>query len=490
MSKHHFAGAAALLLATSPAAWAEIDAQTLWADWQEMATRFGGTLSVASEDYAGGTLTLTDVTMATNLGGGEGNASYGTIRLIEQGDGTVRVEIPATMSTTSTTTVDGVTVEQTIDMTNEGLETVVREEGGLRTYDTTMQNLTAIVSTETGEAGGTPAVTISMSGLASVYRSGIDGDADAFDQTLTADSIGFAMSGEGEGEQVDLTYALTGIASDLSGNYGEAPDGPVTSFADMGMTYGGDISHSGGTFTLTGEGPQGPFSANSTSEAGKLTLDLGEDSLGYTIGSTGIDATVQAPGFPVPVKMTMAESIVGFALPFGETGVEKPFAVNLEARDLVLDDALWGLFDPTGQLPRDPATLVVDMDGSAVMNVDLFGDPASISKLQGAPGEVKTLKINEILLTLAGAALRGSGSLDFPKSTKVPEPVGTIELALDGGFALIDKIVALGFIPAEQAAFVKGMAGAVARPVGEDQLESTIEFTPGGGISANGLPLK
>ena len=39
-------------------------------------------------------------------------------------------------------------------------------------------------------------------------------------------------------------------------------------------------------------------------------------------------------------------------------------------------------------------------------------------------------------------------------------------------------------------AAMAGMAGVVARPAGEDALESTIEFTEGGGIVANGLPLR
>ncbi len=490
MPKHHIAGTAALLLLTAPAAWAEIDARTIWIDWQDVASRLGGTLTAASETYADGTLTLTDVSMAAGGDGAEGTGSYGTITMIEQDDGTLRIEVPARVATTGTTIVDGETVEQDIEMTYDGTDIVVREEAGVRTYDMAMDALTAVMTTQNEGPAAPTEVTFTMSDVVSTYRSGIGGDPDAFDQSTTADGLGLSVSSRSEGETVDLTYALTGLRSEVEGSYGDAPTGSVVGLSDLGVTYAGDISHSGGTLAVDGKGSQGPFSIESTSGAGELTFDLGDDSLGYVISSTDIDATVEAPGLPVPVGFSLAESTAGFTLPLGETGVAMPFAVALSARELELGDTLWGLFDPTGQLPRDPATLVVDMDGTAVMNVDLFGDPAAMARLQGPPGDLKTLNLNQLLLTLAGAELRASGTLEFPEVTPVPEPVGIIELALDGGFALADRLVALGLIPQEQAAFVKGMTGAVARTVGEDQLESTIEFTPGGGISANGLPLK
>ncbi|MGB3409461.1 MAG: DUF2125 domain-containing protein, partial [Jannaschia sp.] len=117
------------------------------------------------------------------------------------------------------------------------------------------------------------------------------------------------------------------------------------------------------------------------------------------------------------------------------------------------------------------------------------GDPEARASA-GAPGELKTLDLNPLQVSLAGAELTGEGSVEFPTPGPVPQPVGSVTLSLTGGLALIDKLVALGFLPPEQAAFAKGMAGVVARPVGEDALESLIEFTPGGGITANGMPLQ
>jgi len=492
MLKYTIPGAATLLLATAPQAWA-LDAQTVWSDWQDVYSRFGGTLTAASEEYSGGTLTLTDVTYETVMGEVTNTAGYGTLTLVEQDDGSVVIEIPATVETTNVTETDGVSIEQTMRMIQDGLTVVAREEDGTRTYDMAADSITVEIDTEAQadeESISPGVVTVAMSNVVSVYRSDVDADG-AFSQTLAADTMTVQAAMEDDtGSTVDVSYGMTGITSDLAGNYGDAPTGPIRGLSDMGVTYGGDMTHSGSTLSVAGDGPDGPFRLDGTSEAGTLALDLGADALTYSLTSTGGDMVVQVPGFPVPVNISMAELASGFQIPVGAPGEEQPFGMTVTLRDLMVDDMLWGLFDPTGQLPRDPATLILDLDGTALMSVDLFGDPDAMANLQGPPGELKTLAINQILLTLAGASLRGSGDLDFPTSAPIPEPVGKIDLALDGGFALIDKIVALGFIPVQQAAFVKGMAGAVAKPVGDDQLESTIEFLPGGGISANGLPLK
>jgi hypothetical protein len=48
-----------------------------------------------------------------------------------------------------------------------------------------------------------------------------------------------------------------------------------------------------------------------------------------------------------------------------------------------------------------------------------------------------------------------------------------------------------GLVPIEQLAMARGLMGAFTRPGAEpDTVESTIQFTEGGGISANGVPLQ
>lgn len=487
------AGAASLLLATAPAAWAELAAPSIWADWQDVYTRFGGALTAETEDYTDGTLTLEGVTYTTDFSGVTSTANYGRIVLAEQADGSVNILVPAEVISDSVTESEGVEINQVLSMRHENLSIIAREEDGVRTYDMAADTITLQIETsiEDDSASVPPTdVTLRLAGLESLYRSGLGETGDDFAQTFAVDGMDIGSVFTDGSEGGEFSYALTDITSDFEGSYGPAPTGPVTGLSDMNIVYDGTMNHAGSSVRVVGQTSDGGFTVDSTSQSGTLTLAMGTDALTYGLTSVGGEVAAQVPGFPLPVNLSMAETTTSVTLPIGASEDAKPLGLQVALRDLVVDDTLWSLFDPTEQLPRDPANLVVDMEGAAVMSVDIFGNPEAIGELTGPPGYLRELTITEILLNFAGAELRGDGDLAFPNDTLIPEPVGTINLALDGGFALVDKIVALGFIPQQQAQFLKGMSGAVTRSVGEDQLESTIEFTPGGGITANGLPLR
>ncbi|WGH77336.1 hypothetical protein [Jannaschia ovalis] len=486
MSKHAFAGAAALLLTTAPAAWAELSGPALWADWQDFYGRFGGALVAADERYEDGVLTLDGVRFENDIGGAATRSEgFGPIRMVEQDDGSVAIELPQSFEISTTTTVDGESITQSAQLANEGLEIVAREDGAQRVYDMAADSVSWSMADPAGDESAS--LGMILTGLVSTYISGGE-DPNAFAQTLSADGAAVTVEATGT-EAFSMAYAMEGIASDFAGVLAGAPGGDVTSLADLGLVYGGEMTHSGSTLSLDGTGDQGPFTLTGQSEAGGIEVAIDETTLSYGVRSQGGGVTVQTAAFPLPVSAAIAELTSSVTLPVGAGPEARPLGMELVLRDLVVDDSIWSLFDPTGQLPRDPATVVVDVDGSAVMTADLFGGPEAMARLQGPPGELEGVTINELVISFAGAELRGSGDLDFPTPDPTT-PVGSITLALDGGFQLLDSLVALGFVPAEQAGFFKGMAGAVSRPVGDDQLESTIEFSEGGGISANGMPLR
>lgn len=69
----------------------------------------------------------------------------------------------------------------------------------------------------------------------------------------------------------------------------------------------------------------------------------------------------------------------------------------------------------------------------------------------------------------------------------VPQPVGGIDLTLVGGNALIDKLVAVGLVPEQQAMGARMMLGLLAVPGDTpDTLNSKIEINEMGHILANG----
>lgn len=490
MSKHVIASSLVLLLGSAPV-FADLTADELWADWQNVYAGFGGTITADNATKSGDTLSLEGVSLNFAIAGAESTSNYGNIDLVEQSDGTVRIVLPASMTVTSSATVEGQTQDQTFTITPGNFEGIVRQDGDVRTYDLTSDSLSyGFGDLSGGEAEAPVEGAMVISNMVASYVNRTDGDILASDQSLTASAVTLTATSEGA-EAVDFNYVMQNVTSDGTGTINTAAqDGPV-SLADMGILFSGNVNHAGSTTVLNVMTEDGPVNISGTSQSGGIGFDFGADSFGYTLTSKDVQMGIQVAAFPLPINLTMAEATTGIALPVGTGEEAKPFALNMAYRDLTIPDALWGLFDPTGQLPRDPATLLVDLTGTAEMKVDIFsGDPEALAAVNGPPGELQTMDLNQLQLTFGGAELRGNGALEFPVPGPVPQPVGTINLALDGGLGLLDKLVALGFVPADQAAFVKGMAGVVAKPVGEDQLESEIVFSEGGGISANGLPLQ
>ena len=61
MSKFMSLMVSTAFIMSAGAAAADLTAQDLWAEWQEMQQALGTTISAQSESYAGGVLTLTNV---------------------------------------------------------------------------------------------------------------------------------------------------------------------------------------------------------------------------------------------------------------------------------------------------------------------------------------------------------------------------------------------------------------------------------------------
>jgi hypothetical protein len=485
MPKHAIAAGAVAALCAGPAV-ADLDARGLWADWQATYGAMGAALTAEDETYANGRLTLDGLTTTSTLAGAESRTTYGSIALVERADGTVAIEIPETLTLTTETTVEGETITQTIVVETSGWSGVAREDGDARVYDLDAASMLYRFE-DLGEEVPVTA-TVGLTGMAADYRTTETGGDMTFVQTLVADALTIGAQGSGE-EPFDLLTRMTGIRSEGEGSLDASAAAATPTLAQLGLVFDGEATHSGSTTTLSGTGQTGPFTFEGTSQGGRIGFDIGTDALSYDIASTGAEMALQLGVFPLPLNASLAEVSTGITLPVGVSSDPKPLGLSVTLRDLKLDDQIWALFDPTGQLPRDPATVVLALDGTALMRADMF-DPEAMAGMTAPPGELRSLDLTELLVSVAGAELTGEGSVTFPNPGMVPQPVGAVTLTLDGGFALLDRLVALGFVPAQQAAFVRGMAGTVAETVGEDKLRSVIEFAEGGGITANGMPLR
>ena len=206
-------------------------------------------------------------------------------------------------------------------------------------------------------------------------------------------------------------------------------------------------------------------------------------------GSETISYDLKFSELPLPPFQAEIDSVaIKMEMPLKKTDGTLPVNFLMNFTGLKASDTIWGMVDPTGSLPRDKATLNIDLTANMKWLVDLV----ELKNAAGMPAEVQDVTINNITLDVAGARLEGQGSAVLDNSKFPPEPIGAVDLDLKGGVGLLDKLVALGLVPQEQGQMVKMFSGMFAVPGGGggDHLTSKIEMKEGGSILVNGQQVK
>jgi hypothetical protein len=223
--------------------------------------------------------------------------------------------------------------------------------------------------------------------------------------------------------------------------------------------------------------------------AGTSGSRLSNAELRYDISATGMETRVSGADLPVPIAANAASSELSLTVPLAASPEPSNAAVRLAYRDLAVSEEAWSLMDPSGAVPRNPLTVVLDATAQVQLMVDLMS--AEAMAMDRPPGELRALSVSELEVTFGGTSLTGTADMTFAPGQIVPQPVGRADLSLVGGNALLDQLQGAGVINAEQAGMARGVAGMFTRPGAmPDTIETTIEFQQGGGITANGVPLQ
>lgn len=496
MSKPFLVTTAFIALAASPAL-ADLTAAEVWSGWQAFAVRNGYELSATSESQSGDTLAVSGVTMVMADADATVSGALGDFTFTERGDGTVSVGLPAEWPLTfSGTDADGVDFSTTMTITHTGLELVVSGQPGqtLHTYSAPEVSLTS-QGFETGGDSVPMDLKVTLTNMAGEYEV-VDGTPMSIRSDMSAGALAAAFSAadpEGSSDRVSFLATMTDIVSTSVGTMSSftAMAGLGEMIAD-GLTSEGTLSYRNASYQIAGSSEDQDFELRAGAGSGQLDASVGENGLSY--GGTNSDVTMNVASSQMPLpdaSLAMESSSWKFDMPIAVSEDPQDFALLLRLDGLTVSDMLWSMVDPMGALPRDPAALVLDLAGKGKWLVDITDPALAETPMEGAPGELQALTIRELRLDVAGAELTGTGDLTFDNSAMPPVPAGAIDLQLVGGNGLMDKLVAMGLLPQEQAMGMKMMLGLFARPgAGEDTLVSTIELTPDGGIIANGQPLR
>ncbi len=504
MKLRNFLGAssvAALLGAT--ASLADVSAQDVWNDWRSNLESYGYEIT-AEEQQSGDTLTITDFKAVLLLPEGEGmiSASFPSLEIRDRGDGTVEVFMAEhNPFIVDITPKDDEPVRLEADFFHKGLTTIVSGTPEEIAYDSKAEEVGLKIDRIEVDGKPVPNFTFNMTGrdFTGNYISRL-GNLRVTDQQTAFGVLEYAFAFEDPDNEAKLDASGTIESFNLAG-HAEMP--LQADFANLTREiragFSGNIAisygSSSGQFMVDERGKV--TTSRSSSGEGAVEVAISEDGIMY--GARGKDTTVtmSIPDLPFPeLTIGVAETAARLKFPVLKSEEPQEYAFMIKIVDLALPEEIWAMADPMGALPHDPATILLDLGGKAILEYDLL-DPENEQVLANrAPGTLETVDLNALLLKIVGAELSGNGQIridneDLASYGGTPKPVGEINLMLVGGNALLDKLVQMGLVPEDQAMGFRMMLGMFAQPGdGEDVLVSKIEFTEEGQVLANGQRLK
>ncbi|MGP6088083.1 DUF2125 domain-containing protein [Antarctobacter jejuensis] len=504
MKRYTTASVLALAVMAGPA-WADLTPQQVWDDFEAYMTGFGYSMT-ASEAMDGSTLTVSDVTMTIPIPeeeGAEVKLIMPQLTFADNGDGSVKLSYPDVSDITVHLIEDGETfAEIVVTMTQSNVAMNVAGSPGDMTYtysgDSIALELTRVFGEGEEITRDMLSATIGMGPLSGTSHITQD---DAFRSVEQDVSYG------------DLTYDVKFQDPDNSNNTGLF-NGQLTGLKTTGATIlpneinyddptsmfknGGAvdvvISHTGGRTDFTVQEPAGATVGKFSSTGGEFGIAVSEQELTYAISGSSQMVSLSGPELPLPINAQLDE--IGFALtmPLSPADAPQDASLSVVLANFAMDDMLWNIFDPSQTLPRDPATIALNLDAKVSPFVSLL-DTEKMEEMAmngGMPGELHSVTLSDFVVDMIGGVILGEGSFNFDMSDfttipGVPRPEGELNLSVSGANGIIDKLISMGLMGEQDAMGARMMLSMFTVPGDEpDTATSKIEINEQGHILANG----
>ena len=500
-------GATAMLAFSAQGALADLSAQDVWSDWKSYMTGTGYEIT-ATESQSGGTLTVSDLSMMMPIPDEENVTaaiSMPEIKFTENGDGTVSILLPAEFPMTVRASEDDEKFTVSVTIAHDGTPMTVSGDPTAMTYDYATSQMTVTLDSieATGEDIPAGAVKASASLADFVAKTTMSvTDTRSYMQSWTASSFTYNIDVREPGGDDHVSAVGTMLGVETLGNstvpteLDKASD--MAALLASGFGVDASFSYASGNSAISIQDGSDSFAFNSTSGGGDIGMVMDASKLSYDVSQKDMDFNVTGSDIPFPIALSMAEAGFNITMPLAQSEEEQDFALGISLRDFAVPEMLWGMIDPAGTLPHDPASVVLSLTGKGKVLFDIF-DPEAIEQVEDgdiAPGELNAVTIEQLLVSAAGAKLTGTGDFTFNNEDLVsfdgmPAPSGEANLSLSGANTLIDKLIEMGLMSDEDAMGARMMMGMLAVPgEGEDTLNSKIEITEDGKILANGQRLK
>lgn len=287
-----------------------------------------------------------------------------------------------------------------------------------------------------------------------------------FDLDQTEDGIRV----EGKQTYTDLSNRVTyPVGVDLSGSAEEVLE--TLGSLDFELVFKAAASDMRMTFaSLKNEELSGEWRFQSAGMIGEVTYGDRAGKLWSAITDLRMSGAVDTFPLPFdgPVGFTFGEFYQGAEFSLEQSDEPQPVSIEFGMENVVLDQELWALIDPSGSLV--PNIQKVRMVGTAdfIISANLF-DLTQLIGLKAPPFAPQSASIEEFTIEALGASALATGEFDLSGETLT----GKAKVVLNNWEALIDDLAASEMIPPTPDVF-KGMISQFAKP-GDSKNESLID---------------
>lgn len=495
-------GSTACFALSIAGAQADVTAQDVWSEWKDVLGQYGTEIDYGIQNQTSSGISVSGTTLSSTIEDGEFSLSFPDLEFTDQSDGTVLITTGDTITGTMTQSPSlGSPTQILFSAILGGFQSIVSGDPINMTNDFSVDKLTLkLDDIRQGDVSFAPQVEMVMEGYTGRSTS-TKTDVRTVDQTAAINSVTIDIDVQDPTSQssFDGLFKVESLtASGVSVVPQDIDMSDPAALFKSGFSSTSDFAYEAMTFDLSTVAEDQTFEATGSNAGGLYAGSFSDQGIDFK--SLGRDLAIEAKTsqFPFPILINLEQSASGLKMPLAQTDAPVPFSLDFGLNGFAVNDILWSLFDPTSQLPRDPADVEIGLNGTALWLIDPMDEEAATAATLNGQDVIQlhSLNLNNLIVDIAGANLTGEGAFTFDNTDKVtfdgmPKPTGQLDLEVLGLEALLEKLATLGLLPTEQAMGARMMLGLFARPGDTpDSLTSTLKINDAGEISANGQRIR
>lgn len=444
----------------------------------ESAEAFGSTVTVDLKEEINGNVRWTGVVFTEEKSGSTSTIEW--LEAVPVDDDTVKIILGSTIIVEAANPTDDGTMKLEMDLIDN--QVILTEVGEQINASYSGEKMEMVSISNDPELPFT--MNMSVEDIVAAYTFGDETRIEGMASTGPL-SMSYGIEDEEMNFRSDTTFASSETSFDADIPEDGKYEGFLSGAQNAAISYSFNDMTTRTTFV---GGPEGDGWINSTAalSAGTLTVQDGAFAMLGEAQDIAYSGQPPMPGIP-EMSASMKSATLNMNMTVGKPGSTAPMAVAMTMEELELGETAWGMFDPTGAIPREPATLRLDLGADALW---MLNDLETAAATGTPPFIPQSVVLRELFLTLGGASVsaKGEGML----SQQTGQPSGTAHIELKGVLTLVQTLSEIGLVPVPQAMMAQGMLPQFARPGpdGEDHFISEIEAMPDGSIHVNGMRVK